>query len=379
MSDFDAGLFKPVCTSLIAAFAAEGHPLGRAKAHEILAAALGFWTYSLAREHATPLAIRPAPVVSSLQELPRHWAHLTERLEGILGVSTWVAQFLAPIVQRIVRESGLAVDTHSLIYDPKHHATRHQILLAIDDPHFAPSRASHAMRRGLLPFPQRTSLKDRLDDVAPQFAGGYSNRTAHLWLKPSAQLRSVASAFEDSFHVVNNAVRARLGLNFTIVMPGKDLRGQPHFTLLSPTVSFREKSPHAWHVDGLVRGVVTDAGQQAAGEPKLEDLVGHPVADLPQLHLCPRCLLLHLPGHPELGSHCLGPVDASHVSNAVRQLHASGATSVTTHQIADAMQVAGHFETDLAAVDEFLDRNSYALKLRRIGSDWVIFEDTGPH
>jgi hypothetical protein len=43
------------------------------------------------------------------------------------------------------------------------------------------------------------------------------------------------------------------------------------------------------------------------------------------------------------------------------------------------MQVAGHFETDLAAVDEFLDRNSYALKLRRIGSDWVIFEDTGPH
>jgi len=379
VSDFDAGLFKPVCTSLIAAFAVEEQPLGRAKAHEILAAALGFWTYHLLRQHATPLTTRPLPMVESDREPPRHWAHLTKRLEEILGVSTWTAQSLVPIVQRTMREGRLAVDSHSLIYDHKHNTTRDHILQAIDDRDFVPNQASVAMRRGLLPFPQRTSLKDRLDDVAPQFAGGYSNRTAHLWLKPSAQLRSVASAFEDSFHVVNNAVRARLGLNFTIVMPGKDLRGQPHFTLLSPTMSFRESDPHAWRVDGLVRQVVTDAQQQGAGEPKLEDLIGHPVAELPQLHLCPRCLLLHLPDHPELGSHCPGPVDASRVRNAVRQLHASGATSVTTHQIADAMQIAGHFDTDLAAVDEFLDRNSYALKLRRIKGHWVIFEESGPH
>ncbi len=379
MSAFNAGLFKPVCTSLIAAFAVEGHPLGRAKAHEIVAAALGFWTYSLARQHATPMASRPARWHGSGQEPPRHWAHLTKRIEEILGVSTWAAQSLVPIVLRIVRDSGLAVDTHGLIFDSEHHATRDQILKAIDDLDFVPNQASVAMRRGLLPYPNRTSLKERLDDMAPQFAGKYAKRTAHLWLEPSTLPAALTTAVEDSFHQLNNgAVRARLGLNFTLVIPDQDLRGRPQFIVLAPSMSFREDEPSGWLVDSLVSEVFNDARPQAAGKPTLDVLIGRPVAELPQLHLCPRCLLLHLPGHPELGNHCPGPVDASRVSNAVRHLHASGATNTTTNQIAEAMKSAGHVEKDLATLDEFLARNAYALKLRRVRADWVILDASGP-
>ncbi len=379
MSAFNAGLFKPVCTSLIAAFAVEGHPLGRAKAHEIVAAALGFWTYSLARQHATPMASRPTRWHGSDQEPPRHWAHLTKRIEEILGVSTWAAQSLVPIVLRIVRDSGLAVDTHGLIFDSEHHATRDQILKAIDDLDFVPNQASVAMRRGLLPYPNRTSLKERLDDMAPQFAGKYAKRTAHLWLEPSTLPAALTTAVEDSFHQLNNgAVRARLGLNFTLVIPDQDLRGRPQFIVLAPSMSFREDEPSGWLVDSLVSEVFNDARPQAAGKPTLDVLIGRPVAELPQLHLCPRCLLLHLPGHPELGNHCPGPVDASRVSNAVRHLHASGATNTTTNQIAEAMKSAGHVEKDLATLDEFLARNAYALKLRRVRADWVILDASGP-
>ncbi|SDZ37233.1 hypothetical protein [Delftia lacustris] len=378
MPGFDAGLFKPICTSLIEAFASEGRPLGRSNAHEILAAALGFWTYSLTRQHATPLATRLVHHHDHREELPRHWAHLTKRIEGILGVSTWAAQALVPIVHRIVRDSGLAVDTHSLIYDSEHLATRDSILKAIDDVDFVPHQASVAMQRGLLPYPARTSLEERLHDVAPVYCGEFGKRTAYLWRKPSTQIRALTPAVEDSYSVFNKMARARLGLNFTIVIPDKDPRGQPHFTLLSPTMSFHEETSGGWRVNTIVQLFVTDAHQQALGEPKLEDLIGQPVAELPRVQVCPRCLSLHISEQAEPGHRCTVPVNATGITNAIQRLRESGANSATTEQIAKAMLAVGHVETDLATLEQFLDRHARALWLRRYGGVWVFVKTQGP-
>ena len=378
MSDFDAGLFKPICTSLIEAFAAKGHPLGRSNAHEVLAAALGFWTYSLARQYATPLATRLVHRHDRREELPRHWAHLTKRIEVILGVSTWTAQALAPIVHRIVLDSGLAVDTHSLIYDSEHLSTRDSILKAIDDVDFVPNRASVAMRRGLLPYPVRTSLEERLHDYAPVFPDKFWKRNAYLWLKPSTQLRELTPAVEDSYSVLNKKARASLGLNFTIVIPGTDLSGQPHFTLLSPTMTFHEDSPGDWSVNMILENFVTDALQQARGEPKLEDLIGHSVADLPKVQVCPRCLSLHLSEHPELGHRCTASVNATGITSAIQHLRASGAANATTDQIAKAMIAAGHVEPDLATLEQFLGRHVRAFWLRPYGGVWVFTKTQRP-
>jgi hypothetical protein len=372
MPDFDAGLFKPVCVSLIDAFATEGHHLGRSNAHEILAAALGFWTYSLARQHATPLATRPGHRHDHHEAPPRHWAHLTKRIEGILGVSTWVAQALTPIVHRIVLDSGLAVDTHSLIYDSERLATRDPVLKAIDDVAFAPNQASVAMRRGLVPYPTRTSLAERLHDVAPEYFRGFGKRTAYLWLKPSTQIRALTIAFEDSYAVRNKTVYANLGLNFTIVIPDKDMRGLPRYTLLSPAMSFHEENPGDWRVHMRGESVVTDARQQASGEPTLEELIGHSVAGLPKLQICPRCLTLHAPGHPELGHNCTASIDATGITNAIQYLRAAGATSAPTDQISRAMTVAGHGDTDLAELERFLDRHARSLWLWRYDGVWVF-------
>ncbi|BEU98839.1 hypothetical protein ACDW_45450 (plasmid) [Acidovorax sp. DW039] len=376
MSDFDAGLFKPICTALIEAFASEGHHLGRSNAHEVLAAALGFWTYSLVRQHATPLATRLVHRYERREELPRHWAHLTKRIEVILGVSTWAAQALVPIVHRIVLDSGLAVDTHSLIFESEHLSTRDSILKAIDDVDFAPTKATVAMRRGLLPYPTRTSLEERLHDVAPQYAREFGKRTAYLWLKPSTQIRALTPAVEDSYSVLNNTARTSLGLNFTIVIPDKDFRGKPHFTLLSPTMSFDEAHPDGWRVNLIMKFVVTDAQQQASGEPKLEDLIGKSVADLPEVKVCPRCLTLHM--HPELGHHCTASVNAIGITNAIERLRASGATGATTDQLSAAMVAAGHVETDLATLEQFLGRHARALRLRRYGGVWVFTKTQAP-
>lgn len=370
MSNFDAGLFKPVCISLIEAFASKGHHLGRSNAHEVLAAALGFWTYSLARQHATPLITRQVHSADRREEPPRHWAHLTKRIEGILGVSTWVAQELVPIVHRIVLESGLAVDTHSLIYDSKHLFTRDSILKAIDDVDFEPNQASVAMQRGLLPYPSRTSLEERLHDVAPHYSFEFGKRTAYLWLKPSTQNRALTPAVADSYYVFKKKAIVNLGLNFTIVIPDKDLRGQPHFTLLSPTMSFHEDNPGGWHVSGIMRSDVTDAKQQARCEPTLEELIGHPVTDLPKVQVCPLCLSLHISEQPELGHHCTGSLDATVIAKAIQHLRASGSTSATTDQISEAMIAAGHLVTDLAILEQFLDRNRNALRLWRFGGVW---------
>lgn len=377
MSDFNAGLLKPICTSLIEAFASNGHPLGRSNAHEVLAAALGFWTYSLARQHATPLATRLVHPHDRREELPRHWAHLTKRIEGILGVSTWVAQALVPIVHRIVLDSGLAIDTHSLVYDSKHLATRDSILKAVDDAAFVPNRASVAMQRGLLPYPTRTSLEERLQDVGPVYSGEFGTRAAYLWLEPSTKFRSLTPAVEDVYTLVQAKASASFGLNFTIVIPDKDLRGQPRFTLVSPTMSFREESPGGWRVNMPVERVVTDAHQQALGEPKLEDLMGRSVADLPRVQVCQRCLSLHISAHSELGHRCTAPVNATGIKTAVQHLRASGATT-TTDQIFKAMITAGHVETDLVTLEHFLDLHVWALGLRRYGSGWVFTKTEGP-
>lgn len=372
---FNSGLLKPACDKLIDLFLADGVHLGRAKAHEIIASALGFWTYKLARDHGAPLSTRK---FRSSVDRPTEISHLrlvTERIERVLEVDTWTAQRLAPQALATVAGLGIIVDGLAALFESNlPEAQLMAVLKAIDDPNFDPSRATAAIGRRLIPMPARRGLQERFGDSAPQiFPWLASTRgEAFLWERPTPQGDSRQAVHEDyiSFYGPEKHARAVLGLDFIVLIRESWDQGRTRgrHSLLMPTLHFDSAGNGGWHVE-LVRH---ESHLNRPGNT-MDDILGSPIETLPRLHACRRCFSVYADTVPGLQHRCDPPVDGVELAEVFANLAASQSSPPTTDKLVELLADRKVEVTSAAELEAFMLRNRWALGTRRLSDgSWFV-------
>lgn len=374
---FDSGLLKPACDQLVALFAADGVPVGRAKAHEILAAALGFWTYKLARDHVAPLSVRRFHTSPRHRDSLPHLRLVTERIERVLEVAPFTAMRLAPQALAVVAEHGIVVDGLCALFDAHlPEADKLAIFKAIDDPDSPPTRATSAIGRGLIPPPPRRNLAERFSDAAPTLFNSVAKAAegAYLWVEPNPRSRKGDIALqEDSYstHGPDGTARAGLGADFVVLIPDA-WANRRTVSVIRPTLRFSSQGKHGWQVEFPAGST---SHRDRPGDT-MDDIVGSRVEGLPRLYACHRCLSLYADDVPGLGHHCKAPVDGRKLEEVFEHLQVTQAHPPTTARLVEMLAERGADVTSTDELEAFITRNRWTLHTRQFNDGtWFVRQE----
>lgn len=377
LGDFDATLLKVPCGQLIEQFQARGVKVGRSNAHELIAAALGFWTYKLAREHGAPIIQFREPGQRSGPN-PRHLAWVTERVERICDVDTWTAQALALVVVEIVRAHALYVDALAVLHDVgRDDEAKKRLFKAIDDPnhipHVDPIRATAAIGRGLLPMPQARTFDQLLEDAGPQMwnlLAGPQN-AAWLWLTPPTTSPDAHHAWADSYRAQSPS-HAELGCRLSVISTDGNYRvpsGEQIYLVTSTLLRYRD-SDAVWTLHHpRVYGTMAAA---TSNQTALEQQIQAPLASLPQLVACHRCLSVHLAGGEHRNHQCMPRFDGHLLGHAVDRAEGRvHATYVRADHLLDEARGCFGPRVTQEELDSYVAKHAQALRLRPVDGGWI--------
>lgn len=373
MSASSSGLLKPTVDSLVSAFQSLGHRLGRAHAHEFIAASLGFWTYQSLLDYGTPLTACTHQEHDPVVQHGRHLRVLTERIERLLKVEPTTAMMMAAVVKRTVGSHALQVDALRVLFEPAFDSHRHAILQALRDRDLPPTRASDAIGAGLVPAPVRMALSDRLSELSP-FLGDLfdSDGPVFLWERPSALLMETSVALEDQFRQTTTHRTASLGLNLAIVKKrvwSRPTYPQNQWGVHAFATRYESTSGRGWRTDGHTRGQLIDNDSRARQSlPPLEEFVGKPIERLPRLSWCPKCLAVYSEEVPELRHRCDPEVDAEKLVQVVRSIRDDGLITVSGDAIAARWHALGGRPVSDESLLSHLERHVMTYGMRRLQS-----------